>query len=148
MERLKELEQKEELIGLSDNELIQVRILQKKIGAFCKQIQIKWWSKERRKWIDEDEKNSKYYHNLVKLKRSRAKIEVLVTEEKALTEDKEIVDGFASWYEMLWKHEETSEMECVLNRLPWNKIYSDEAKKLCSRFDMKEIWQAINGVGR
>ncbi|WOK98391.1 hypothetical protein Cni_G07102 [Canna indica] len=121
------MEEKEEYMGLSDDEVMHLRILQKKTEALCKQIQIKWWSKARMKWVNEGERNSKYYHNLVKLKRNRADIEKLVVDDIALSDNKEMVEAFAVWYENLWKQEGDDRELNVLDRIQWRKIDQQKA---------------------
>ncbi|WOL16244.1 hypothetical protein Cni_G25031 [Canna indica] len=104
--KLSILENKDAAGWMSENEIVNMDILARRAGALSKQIQLKWWSKARVKWIEEGEKNSRYFHNIVKLKRRRSRIESLEVGDITVEDDKCIVEAFATWYERLWKENE------------------------------------------
>ncbi|WOL04580.1 hypothetical protein Cni_G13301 [Canna indica] len=103
LNKLALLEEKDAKGWLLDNEIVHLEILARRAGALTKQLQLKWWSKARVRWIEEGEKNSKFFHNLVKVKRRRSKIEILEVEGTTFTDCNDMVEQFARWYENLWR---------------------------------------------
>ncbi|WOL17385.1 hypothetical protein Cni_G26177 [Canna indica] len=54
---------------LSHHEITSLSCLYKKIQALNRQLSIKWWTLAKTKWVNQGEKNTKYYQNIVKLKK-------------------------------------------------------------------------------
>ncbi|WOL08019.1 hypothetical protein Cni_G16771 [Canna indica] len=71
--------------GLS-NELdqIQMRCLINRIMPYNRQIHIKWWSKARTLWIEQNDKNTKYFQNLVTFKKRKNVILEIETEGRMI----------------------------------------------------------------
>ncbi|WOL11922.1 hypothetical protein Cni_G20686 [Canna indica] len=102
------LEKKEEQDTLSENELMLRRSLLNKRTALGRQRQIKWWSRSRKNWIEGGEKNTRYYHNVVKLRRQVNLVEELEVENRIVKDSNEMAGHTAKWYENLWKREENN----------------------------------------
>ncbi|WOK98704.1 ribonuclease H protein [Canna indica] len=139
----KSLEEKQEILAkeLSSWNRMRIGNLERNLNEAMDRL------KEMEK-IEEREKNSKYYHNLVKLKRYRSGIDKLVVDSKVLTDSKEMVDEFANWYENLWKLERVQYMYGALDKFQWRKIDPDDVESLTAEFGLEEIWYAMNGLGR
>ncbi|WOL10078.1 DNA-directed primase/polymerase protein isoform X6 [Canna indica] len=95
------LEKKEEQDTLSENELMLRRSLLNKRTALGRQRQIKWWSGSRKNWIEGGEKNTRYYHNVVKLRRQFNLIEELEVENKIVKDSNEVVGHMAKCWKVL-----------------------------------------------
>ncbi|WOL07573.1 hypothetical protein Cni_G16317 [Canna indica] len=146
--KLRELEFKEEIGALSEEDMLYMRSLSNKILALTRQIKMKWWSKSMKKWIEEGDKNTKYFHSSVMLRRKRNQIDMLIQEGKQLTEDKDIVEAFAEWYKILWKNEDNLTNLDIMDKLKWAEISNGEAKEMEKDLTMKEIRRAAFSLWR
>ncbi|WOL00197.1 hypothetical protein Cni_G08910 [Canna indica] len=112
LQKLNRLEKKDSEGWLTEDELIQMGIVARK--ARCK-------------WVEEGEKNTKFFHNLVKVKRRRNKIEGIEMEGEYVTDRKKIADVFAGWYEKLWEApEDIGDSTEGIDNFAWKKISDEE----------------------
>ncbi|WOL07024.1 hypothetical protein Cni_G15759 [Canna indica] len=83
--------------GLS-NELDQIRMrcLTNKIMAYNRQIHIKWWSKAKTLWMEQNDKNTKYFQTLVKFKKRKNAIIEIESEGRRICKVTNLVEEFAS----------------------------------------------------
>ncbi|WOL08424.1 hypothetical protein Cni_G17177 [Canna indica] len=147
--KVRELEARDERGGLAESEEMQLNILLRKAGALCKQIQIKWWSKSRMKWIEEGEKNTRFYHIYVKMRRRKNKVDSLIVDDVKITDESEIANSFADWYEQLWKQPvRRMTYDGELESLNWAMIEVNEANELIKGICLEEIYSAICLMGR
>ncbi|WOK94372.1 hypothetical protein Cni_G03074 [Canna indica] len=133
----------------SDTDLLKLISLTNKANALNRQIHLKWWSKVREKWIDQNDKNIKYFHSLVKFKRRANTIHEIRVGSETLTEPKRIANAFAVWYKDLWNDNNIQNEECQnIENLNWKKIPTRRHEALVKEFSLEEIWQAISKMGR
>ncbi|WOL13616.1 hypothetical protein Cni_G22386 [Canna indica] len=101
--------------------------------------------------MDENDKNTKYFHCLAKYKRSGNKIININLDEILVTDPLEIVNAFAKWYKDLWKEDIVeiiySDWEFA-KTLKWKMISKSKSESLCKEFSADEIWCAVNNLGR
>ncbi|WOL01676.1 hypothetical protein Cni_G10393 [Canna indica] len=118
-------------------------------NALARQIHLKWWSKAKSNWIGEGEKNTKFFHNLVKMKRRRSRVEEIVVEGKVIKDNNEMAGSFANWYEELWTFfEERRTNKVDLNNFEWVRISTEDCATLEREFSEEEIWVAVNSLRR
>ncbi|WOK97952.1 hypothetical protein Cni_G06660 [Canna indica] len=123
--------------------------LSKKVVALSRQIQVKWWSKSKRNWIEGGDQNTKYFHNIVKMNRRRNEIEKLEIDDKIVSDNKQMANGFADWYKRMWKTNEDEEINPeVFDSIKWNEITQEDGEMLVKDFKEKEMWIAANSLGR
>ncbi|WOL01302.1 hypothetical protein Cni_G10018 [Canna indica] len=135
----------------NDMDICKMRSLSNKIMALNSQVHIKWWSKARSRWLEENDKNTKFFHDLTRFKRSKNIIPSIVVDGKSVEEPVEIANAFANWYMKLWE-EDTVNVNCHewewAKELKWNKIGRSKKDLLCKEFSAEEIWCAANNLGR
>ncbi|WOK97481.1 non-LTR retrolelement reverse transcriptase [Canna indica] len=104
LEELGTLEAVDEAGVATDYEVNRIKSLTNKAMA-PRQIHIKWWTKARTNWVDMNDKNTKYFHNLVKYKRRQNTILQISMDGKVCTETKMILTEYVKWYSCLWEKE-------------------------------------------
>ncbi|WOL08081.1 hypothetical protein Cni_G16833 [Canna indica] len=147
--KLKILELKEENGVITEEEQVFMRILGNKMTALNRQIKIKWWSKAKKNWIEEGDRNTKYFHNSVRIRRKKNIVEKLEIEGEWVTEGRLMVKPMANWYRTLWMLEDDIEMDIKqMADSVKRKISEEERKELINNFSGKEVWEVANGLGR
>ncbi|WOL04215.1 hypothetical protein Cni_G12936 [Canna indica] len=147
--KLAELESKEEKEGLSDEEMCYLRLLNNKVVALSRQIQLKWWSKSRRKWIEGGDKNSKKFHNIVKLKRRNNRTAEIEIGARIIKDEGQMAEEFAVFYGNLWKDKDRGSSQLQrLEKYKWNTISEAYRRRLCIQISVEEVWNAMVGFGR
>ncbi|WOL10957.1 hypothetical protein Cni_G19717 [Canna indica] len=58
----------------NEDDLIKLKCLTNQAMALNRQLHIKWWTKSRSTWIEMNDRNTRYFHNLAKFKRRRNSI--------------------------------------------------------------------------
>ncbi|KAI3463155.1 hypothetical protein Pfo_019818 [Paulownia fortunei] len=101
-----------------------------------------WRQKAACRWIVEGERNTKYFHSLVKKKRNQSRIHSIIHEGVQLSEQEEIKNSAASYFQSLLTNDVPDltevNMDCI-QQIQQNS----ETEKLCSVPDMEEIRQAV-----
>ncbi|WOL20090.1 hypothetical protein Cni_G28892 [Canna indica] len=80
--RLKYLPLKEEECGASDEVLAEMRMISNLVIAISRQIKVKWWSKSRMRWIEGGDRNTKYFHSSVLMRRKRNNIDGIMVDDQ------------------------------------------------------------------
>ncbi|WOL04982.1 hypothetical protein Cni_G13705 [Canna indica] len=149
LNKLTEMERRDAEGWLTEREIMEMEVLTRRAGAIAKQIHQKWWSKARCKWVEEGEKNTRYFHNLIKIKRKKSKVEFIEDNGQRKEGDKEMADAFATWYEKLWEDTAyNNRCKEVIEELNWKKITEAEKRSLVGRFREEEFWKAACNLGR
>ncbi|WOK97281.1 hypothetical protein Cni_G05989 [Canna indica] len=65
-EELNILDRLDEARLCTEADIIKMRCLSNKVAALSRQLHLKWWSKARAKWMEENDKNTKFFHSLAK----------------------------------------------------------------------------------
>ncbi|WOK95118.1 hypothetical protein Cni_G03825 [Canna indica] len=136
--------------GLS-NEQDQIRMecLVNKIKALNRQIHMKWWLKATTMWIEQNDRNTKFFQNLVKFKKRKSLITEIQTEQSIISKPKKIVEEYANWYKDLWGSVDRDINNWdTLRNLNWYRVPSSCHNALTNAFSEKEIIEAINSLGR
>ena len=85
------------------------------VGAYREEEQY-WSQKARINWLQKGDKNTKYFHAVVKRRRKKNKIGNLQREDRSWTiDDKEIAEEIARYYKQLFKSTRTNCIEEVLD---------------------------------
>ncbi|WOL13884.1 hypothetical protein Cni_G22664 [Canna indica] len=84
-------------------------------GGQCNLPKIKWWVKAKKSWVDDSDKNTKFFHNFVLVRRKKNMVEMLEADDRSITDEMDIVKYFENWYSSLWKVEE--DKACLENQL-------------------------------
>ncbi|WOL07814.1 hypothetical protein Cni_G16563 [Canna indica] len=79
----------------NDDDLIKLNILNNKAMTLNRQVHIKAWSKSRYKWLDQNNKNTKFFHCLTKMSKKSNEVAELTVNEKTISDPSEIVNAFA-----------------------------------------------------
>ena len=88
------------------------------MGAFKKEEQY-WSQKARLSWLQEGDKNTKYFHAVVKGRRKRNKIGNLQREDGSwTTNDQEIAHEIAAYYKQLFKSSRIDCLDDMLDGIP------------------------------
>ncbi|WOK97061.1 hypothetical protein Cni_G05769 [Canna indica] len=112
-------------------DIIKMRCLSNKMKALSKQLHLKWWSKSRSKWMEENDKNTKFFHNLAKLKKSKNAITEVKVGSSTITESFKIAKVFMDWYRELWAEETSDSMTQeweYASKLNWKRIATEELR--------------------
>lgn len=109
--------------------------------------EIFWKQKSRENWLRMGDKNTKFFHNVTKLRRSKNWISKLEIKKNQTIEDpKEINKEIISYYFKLLNNTEGSQLtehNFFLEVIP--KIISDEEnQKLNEKINLEEVFQALN----
>ncbi|WOL00312.1 hypothetical protein Cni_G09025 [Canna indica] len=127
---------------------MRMKCLANKAMALNRQIHLKWWTKSRTKWVEMNDKNTRYFHRLVKYKQRINSVMEISVGGVCLNETKEIMGAFVDWYKELWGSEESDEVDWnALESLNWRKIPKNKHKEITSRFSEKEVKAALNSLG-
>ncbi|WOL20343.1 hypothetical protein Cni_G29148 [Canna indica] len=146
--RLEELQLEEENDTISNEERMLLRGLLNKVNALCQQIQIKWWSKSRKKWVEGCEKNTKYYHSVVKIRR-QSQVDKLEINGVCVKDTNVMPEAMTSWYGKLWENKGVSDFsKWKLDELDWVKLSTQECDVMKRKLSNKEIWNALKSLGR
>ncbi|WOL04777.1 F-box protein [Canna indica] len=149
MDELEVLKSIDEKGCLSDEEMLRMKCLTNKALALNRQIHIKLWSRARTSWVEMNDKNTRYFHNLVKYKQRLNTISEVVIDGNICTDTKDILNGFLEWYKELWGVEERDEVNWQsLRDLKWKKIPKQEHKRLIKIFTEEEVRQAMQSMGK
>ncbi|WOL02152.1 hypothetical protein Cni_G10871 [Canna indica] len=135
----------------SDAEIVNIQCLTNKVMALNRQLHIKWWTKARTNWIEINDKNTKYFHNLAKFKKRKNTIMQITENGKDISETCHIVQAFERWYRDIWK-EDSIDQNLVnwddLKLLKWKKVPNDSHISLIRMFSEHEIVDAMNSLGK
>ncbi|WOL10352.1 hypothetical protein Cni_G19107 [Canna indica] len=133
----------------SDQDELRLKCLHNEAMALNRHLHIKWWTKARTTWLEQNDKNTKYFHNLVKFKRRKNHILEIAVNDNYIHKSKDIAEAFAGWYRELWCREEYSLTEWSnFANVEWKKIPGNKHSELIKRFLREEIMNTINSLGR
>ncbi|WOK96905.1 hypothetical protein Cni_G05613 [Canna indica] len=147
---LEELDRLDELGLCSEQDLSKMKCFVNKTMALNRQLHIKWWSKARAKWMEQNDKNTRFFQSLAKFKKRRSNIASLNIDDKVVNDSSDIAKGFAKWYKSLWEcdYVEFNRLEWgPAKELKWKKIANRRKEELCRKFTKQEIWYSIKGLG-
>ncbi|WOL00516.1 hypothetical protein Cni_G09229 [Canna indica] len=130
-EELETLERLDEMNKCDDQDFNKMKCLSNKIMALNRQVH-QWWSKARTKWMEKNDKNMKFFHNLAKFKKCRNAIFGIRVNDTYKEDSADIVMEFANWYKKLWSRETSN----------------DHTHEWTMDFTEAEIWGAVNSLGR
>ncbi|WOL04633.1 hypothetical protein Cni_G13355 [Canna indica] len=128
-----------------------MKSLSNKAMALNRQLHIKWWTKARTTWLEENDKITKFFHNRAKYKKSRNYVSQISVNDKPVSDHSLIVKEFAKWYKNLWKKEGSTNACNVWDyaeSLNWKRLNRHEKTNLSKEFSGEEIWNAVNSLGR
>ncbi|WOL14805.1 hypothetical protein Cni_G23586 [Canna indica] len=135
----------------SEQDICKIKCLANKIMALNRQVHIKWWSKAKINWMEENNKNTKFFHNLAKFKRSGNDITYIKMENVLIEHSTEIAKAFAKWYDCLWEADSMNICSPGWNSvktLKWKRLSNSKRTSLCRDFLPEEIWKAVDSLGR
>ncbi|WOL13238.1 hypothetical protein Cni_G22007 [Canna indica] len=95
-EELARLDQMDEEGKCSEQDITRMRCLTNRIMALNKQIHLKWWSKARVKWLEENDKNTRFFHNLAKYKKCKNTINSICQEGVQINDPLEVSNASAN----------------------------------------------------
>ncbi|WOL00634.1 hypothetical protein Cni_G09347 [Canna indica] len=149
MEELRILEDIDSKGLCNDNDLLRLNCLNNKIMALNRQIHIKWWSKSRAKWLEQNDKNTRYFHNLTKFRQRWNFIYEIMMDDRVISNPQDIVNCFANHYKNLW--DEDISQDIFVNQfkhLKWKRIPNNAMYALTKNFSQEEISFALNSMGK
>ncbi|WOK97946.1 hypothetical protein Cni_G06654 [Canna indica] len=148
---LEALETADEQGLATDAEIGNIQCLTNKAMTLNKQLHIKWWTKARTRWIEMNDKNTKYFHNRSKFKRKKNTITLITENGKDLSETSHIIQAFERWYMDLWKEDSIDQNLASwddLKLLKWRKVPNDSHTSLTRMFFEQEVVDAMNSLGK
>lgn len=117
--------------------------------ALNREIHIKWWPRTKVQWVEEGDKNTKYFHNLVRLRKRLNTVRLLKLDNgKCLQDPSTFCRYFADWYSNLWvdDHGDSSEDWSNCPSLP--QVSVNKWSSLTSDFSNSEILTALKSMGQ
>ncbi|WOL16386.1 hypothetical protein Cni_G25173 [Canna indica] len=149
MEELAVLEGMDESGLTADSEWLKIKLLTNKALALNRQLHIKWWTKARTVWVEMNDKNTRFFHNLAKYKKRKNTILDISMEGKLISDIQQIIHCFVSWYKDLWKEEAGYHTNWdEIRKLKWKKIPMYKHNELTGQFTEHEILSAMKSLGR
>ncbi|WOK93286.1 hypothetical protein Cni_G01981 [Canna indica] len=139
------LDQLDETGGCNDQDICRMRSLANRIMALNRQIHLKWWfkarlkwrSKARVKWLEENDKNTKFFHNLAKHRKFKNSINSICHEGIVISEPPE--EDTVALDHPEWR---------IAESLKWKRLQNRNKIHLCNDFSMEEILVAANSLGK
>ena len=143
MADLRELDLVEELRPLSVDEKSKKEITIVELDKLILMEEISWRQKSRVLWLQEGDKNSKFYHRLANSHRIANSIAKLSIDGNMFYNQDDIRDHIASFYEHLYK--ETDYSRPLLDGIQFSTILNEDAMWLEHTFDENEIVDVVKG---
>lgn len=146
-EQLAALNDKIILEGMDQESFQRERSLLLKYEDILSKEEIFWKQKSRENWLRMGDKNTKFFHNVTKIRRSKNWISKLQIRNNQISEDPEVIkEEIISFYSNLLNNKEGSHLldqKKLLTRIP--KIISEEQNQMLNgKINMEEVFQALN----
>ncbi|VVA30150.1 Hypothetical predicted protein, partial [Prunus dulcis] len=119
----------------------------KEYNGVLEQEAMFWKQKSRLQWLQEGDRNTKFFHLTTIIRRRRNKIERLKNNEGVWVEQAQDIKGLAmAYFEQLFSQEIMEHRELILPNL-FSVIDSADLDLLEKEIDMAEIRQSLFGIG-
>ncbi|WOL04830.1 hypothetical protein Cni_G13552 [Canna indica] len=149
LEKIGVLEEIDAHGNCNDSDLDRLKILNNKAMALSRQVHTKAWAKSRHRWLEQNDKNTKFFHSLIKFRKRANAVTELFDDGKLITCPNQIVESFATWYKRLWNEDRNAPESCLpLTKLSWNYISTGQCNSLVTIFSVDEIKVALFSLGR
>lgn len=90
---------------IMEDDSITLQCLYNKMEALNRQQHSYWWNKSKSAWIEDGDRNTKYFHSLVRHRKTRNWIHFNVDNEgNHVANQKDISNCFIKWYDHLWNY--------------------------------------------
>lgn len=86
------------LSAFNDNDLSKLDCLYNKLQRVVRQINLKGWVKAKGKWIQDGDRNTKFYHNLVTIRCRRNLIQYIQSNISCIYESDLSLKEFVNFY--------------------------------------------------
>lgn len=100
--RCKELDEKEEVAPLEDEEIAERKEALKRFMNFSKLEEIRWKQKAKVKWLGEGDRNTSFFHRVANGRRKRNFMSQLKEGDEFITEDTEIKEKCVNFFQRLY----------------------------------------------
>ncbi|WOL10609.1 hypothetical protein Cni_G19368 [Canna indica] len=98
------------------------------------------------KWIHEGDRNTKYYQNLVKLRRRKNMIACIKVDNECYFSNEKICKCFVNFYSKLWTYQDPNFFNTSLCPI-MNKLDDHAQNALVAYFTLDEIPIVVNSLG-
>ena len=142
-EELESLDRSDEERGLSEEEKERQRALASKLEASLLQEEICWRQKSRVRWLKEEDKCTKFFHQVANANRKNNSIESLIMDGTSISDPAIISDHIVSFYESLFT--EPFSWRLRLDNLEFDMLNAEEASSLEGPFEERAV---IKGMDR
>ncbi|GKE57170.1 hypothetical protein Tco_1496355, partial [Tanacetum coccineum] len=96
--------------------------------------------------LKEGDKNTAYFHQVVKGRRHKNHIDVVCDEQRRRFEGKEVSNQFVKHFQMFLGASRSVKEIDNIEELCKNKVSMMEAEAMCRRVTEKEIWKALKSI--
>ncbi|KAK6131947.1 hypothetical protein DH2020_034308 [Rehmannia glutinosa] len=104
-----------------------------------------WRQKAACRWYTKGERNAKYFHSIVKKRRSKNWISSIFVEGESITNNEEIGKSAASFFQQMFTATDTSPSHQFLNCLD-SVINHEDAVALCRPIHLEELKSAVFSI--
>ncbi|XP_028801035.1 uncharacterized protein LOC114756538 [Neltuma alba] len=112
-----------------------------------KQEEMLWFQKSRGRWIDQGDRNTRYYHTKTLIRRRKNKIKMLKDSEgKWVEEESQIVNLFQDFYASLFR-EEIVDRGWIATNQGWGSVNSSVLSRMGRRISREEVKTAFFQMG-
>ncbi|XP_072951741.1 uncharacterized protein [Typha angustifolia] len=147
-ERIMEMEGRDVESPLGEEDLAVMRSLYNQKAALSRQLNLKWLQRSRLRWVEEGDRNTKYFQLSATIRRQRSRIPSMFDTNGNWVQEMEGVGRlFSDFYQTMWGSEAvTSPSKDVWPELP--QLSREDAQQLEATVSQEEIKAALWSLPR
>lgn len=121
--------------------------LEEELMSTLRQEEILWYQKSRGRWLEEGDRNTRYYHTKTLTRRRKNRIQMLKNSNgEWLEEEDEIVSLFQNFYKNLFQEEKDSRV-WMHTRQRWGEVTENQLRSVSRVVSCEDIRRAFFQMG-
>lgn len=145
LEEIQSIDRKEDMVQLWHDEVIRRASLKEDYVRKVKEEEIKWKKRFCCQWLEEGDKNTKFFHGMASTRARINRISALWDGEVRLDNKEDIIDHIQEYFQSLYSKESWNHP--LLDNLHFTSIGEDSVNWLERRFDVDEVRHAVFAIG-
>lgn len=123
------------------------RKLQNELDDLLKKEEVLWYQKSKDNWINDGDRNTKYYHIKTVARRKKCRVEMLRNNDGVWEEDIKKLEGIATpFFQNLFRDEDTGEVD-FSTITSFSCLEEGDKVRLSADVTDTEVWEAIRSIG-
>jgi len=144
--KIKSLDEKEQQLTLPLRDRMERLQMKRELSKVRSQIDMFWRQRAKQHWMEDGDRNTKFFHRVASMRRRFNAIDKIVVEGELLGDVASVKDAIVHFYAKLY-HEEVSSRP-FLEGISYNSIDEEAASEVVREFSEEEVWKAINELGK